>query len=75
MTTVNPKVHRMIALASRAKTRVKVQGKRGLTDATEDEVRAMAFICDLFLADYTDPLTKGEPDLTLAPNPELETAV
>jgi hypothetical protein len=62
-------------LASRAKTRVKVQGKRGMTDATEDEVRAMAFFCDLFLADYSGPLTKGEPDLTLTPNLELETTL
>jgi hypothetical protein len=72
-TVVDPKIHRMVVLASRAKTRVKEQGKRGLTDASEEEVWAMAFFCDLFLADYTGPLTKGEPDLPLIPTPEVET--
>lgn len=72
--SVDPEVHRMIALASRAKTRIKENGKRGLTDATEDEVFALAFFCNLFLADYTGPLTKGEPDLTHIPNPEMEIA-
>lgn len=70
----NPKVHRVAGLASRAKTRIKVYGKRGLTDASEEEIRAMAEFLDLFLEDYPGPLTPGEPDLALKPTPELENA-
>lgn len=68
----DPHIHRMIALASRGKTRVTRQGQSRVCDVTFDEVLAMAEFCDLFLADYPGPLTKGEPDLTLIPNPEME---
>lgn len=65
-------IHRMAALASRAKTRIKVSGKRGLTDASEDEIYAMAEICDLLLEDYNGPLIHGEPDLSIINKPALE---
>ncbi|KQI69400.1 hypothetical protein AN189_02975 [Loktanella sp. 3ANDIMAR09] len=64
-------LRRIVALASRAKTKVKQRGKRGVLDLTEDESFALAYVADVFLADYTGPLTRGEPDLNLIP--ELET--
>ncbi len=70
----DPQTHRMIALASRGKTRVMRLGQNRACDITFDEVLAMAQFCDLFLVDHPGPLTRGEPDLTLNPTPEMETS-
>lgn len=68
-------IDRMIVLASRAKTKVKQRGTRGICDLSFDEIRALAFIADVFLADYHGPLTRGDPNPAhQRPTQELETA-
>lgn len=68
----NDDIARMVALASRAKTKVKEYGHRAVCDLSADETLALAFIADLFLADYSGPLTRGEP-IIINPQHELET--
>lgn len=58
---------RQMQLASRAKTKVKKQGHRGICDLSFDEIRALAFIADIFLVDYEGPLIRGDPDPDLPP--------
>ncbi|MCH2165934.1 MAG: hypothetical protein MK098_15005 [Marinovum sp.] len=70
--TVHPEIHRVTALASRAKTRIKNWGQRGLTDASEEEIFAMAYFCNLVLEDYPGSLIPGAPDLSLVPAQTLE---
>jgi hypothetical protein len=66
-------IHRLTALASRAKTKVKQRGARGVSELSHDETLALAFIADTVLSDYEGPLTRGKPDLSVKPK-ELETA-
>lgn len=70
---MSEQTHRLVHLAARAKTKVETQGMRGLTNLSQDEVFAMAFVCDLFLEDYEGPLTRGEPVTTPNPKTEQET--
>ncbi len=58
MSQVNP--HRKIALAARAKTKVKARGHWAVCTLSADEIEAMAFALDLFLEDYEGALMKGE---------------
>lgn len=70
----DPKVDHQLALAARAKTRIKAEGRRGLIGASLEEVQAMAWVCDLFLNDYPGPLSKGGPDMTCMLTQEVETS-
>jgi len=58
---------RQMQLASRAKTKVKKYGHRGICDLSFDEIRALAFIVDILLVDYEGPLIRGDPDPDLPP--------
>lgn len=65
-------IKRQMQLASRAKTKVKKQGHRGICDLSFDEISALAFIADLFLVDYEGPLIRGDPDPDQPPPTQTE---
>lgn len=66
-------VAEMTALAARAKTRIKQRGRQGLSEVSENEIMALAFIADVYLEDYTGPMTRGADDYEPHPcNKELE---
>lgn len=61
-------------LAARAKTRIKRRGTQGISETSVQEIMALAFIADLFLADYTGPMERGAANYDPHPhNTELET--
>lgn len=60
-------------LAVRAKTRIKRRGAQGVSETSMDEIMALAFIADVYLEDYTGPMTRGADNYDPHPhNTELE---
>lgn len=61
-------------LAARAKTRIKRRGAQGVSETSMDEIMALAFIADVYLEDYTGPMTRGADNYDPHPHStELET--
>lgn len=60
-------------LAARAKTRIKHRGMQGVSEISNEEIMALAFIADHFLDDYTGPMVLGDENYEPHPyNPNME---
>lgn len=69
----NRTIPEMVALASRAKTKVKQGGARAIIDLSFIEIKALAFVTDCILEDYSGPLTHGAPEILTHPATPEET--